>query len=138
MVVTEKIVINSEGEYHSFNITDQVREVVRASGVTDGSVLVFYQHTSGSVVIVEHEAGMLVDMENLLQQITPTEHDYIHHLRGYDKNGAEHLRTALFGVSVTIPVIDGQLGLGTFQEIIVIDFDRVGKQRTVVVQVSGE
>ncbi len=138
MIVTQQIEVHSEGEYHSFNITDEVRQVVVSSGIQQGSVLVFYKHTSGTVVIVEHEAGMLVDLETLLEQITPTGFDYKHHLRGYDQNGAAHLRTALFGVSVSVPVQHGEMLLGTYQEIIVIDFDRVAKTRTIVVQVTGE
>ena len=138
MVYSEKITLMSEGKFHAFNITDQVKQIVTSSGIKEGQALVFYQHTSGSVIIVEHEAGMLVDLEELLDRVTPVDFDYKHHLRGYDQNGAAHLRTGLLGVSVTIPIIKGELCLGMYQEVLVIDFDRVENERSVIIQVNGE
>lgn len=135
---TQNINLISEGGFFSLNITDQVRSILKDTAVQEGTVLVFYRHTTGAVLLVEHEAGMLVDLEDVLEKITPSAHDYKHHLRGYDSNGAAHLRTALLNVSVTIPVVSGDLLLGEYQEIIVIDFDPGEKKRTTVVQVMGE
>lgn len=89
-------------------------------------------------MIVEHEAGILVDLEDVLEAIVPVAADYKHHLRGYDSNGAAHIRTALLNVSVTIPIQDNNLLMGTYQEILVIDMDPGHKIRNVIVQVIGE
>ncbi|MFW6182365.1 MAG: secondary thiamine-phosphate synthase enzyme YjbQ, partial [Chloroflexota bacterium] len=128
----------SEGDFHAFNVTDQVRDVVAHSGIRDGSALIFYRHTTGAVIIVEHEAGILVDLEDVLEKVVPVAADYKHHQRGYDSNGAAHVRTALLNVSTTVPVVDGDLLLGSYQEILVVDMDSGQKVRKVLVQVMGE
>ena len=138
MVHTEELTLVSEGSFHAINVTEQVRSVVKTSGVQNGSVLVFFRHTTGAVMIVEHEAGILVDLEDVLEKIVPLAYDYKHHLRGADTNGAAHVRTALLSVSVTVPVLDGDLLLGRWQEILVVDMDPNAKPRTIIVQVMGE
>lgn len=137
MIHTEKLTFLSEGGFYALNITDEVRTVVKASGAKEGSVLVYYRHTTGALIVVEHEAGILVDLEDVLEGIVPIAYDYKHHLRGYDTNGAAHVRTALLNVSLTVPITDGELLLGSYQEIIMIDMEPEGRPRTVVVQVSG-
>jgi secondary thiamine-phosphate synthase enzyme len=138
MVLTEKLTLLSEGGFYAINVTEQVRAVVKAAGIREGSALVFYRHTTGAVMIVEHDAGILVDLEDVLEKIVPVAYDYKHHLRGFDTNGAAHVRTALLSVSVTVPVVDGDLLLGTYQEIVVVDMEPEGRPRTVIVQVMGE
>ncbi len=138
MILTEKLVLMSQGGFHVHNLTEQVREVVRRSAIREGSALVYYTHTTGGLIIVEHEAGMLVDLEDALEKIAPGAADYRHHRRGYDFNGAAHVRTALLGVSVTVPVLDGDLLIGSFQEILVVDMEPQPKVRTLVIQVQGE
>jgi secondary thiamine-phosphate synthase enzyme len=138
MIVTEKLTLLSEGDFYTINITEQVRAVVAASGIMEGSVLVFFQHTTGAVMIVEHEAGILVDLENTLERMVPSDGDYEHHRRGFDENGASHVRMGLLNASVTVPVLDGDLLLGTYQEILVVDFQTEREPRRVVVQVTGE
>jgi secondary thiamine-phosphate synthase enzyme len=138
MVLTEKLEILSEGDFYAANITEQVRAVVKRSGVSEGSALVYYLHTTGAVMVVEHEAGILVDLEDALEKVALASADYKHHRRGYDINGAAHVRTALLSVSVTLPVVGGDLLLGEYQEILVIDMDPGPKVRTVVVQAMGE
>lgn len=138
MVLTEKLTLVSEGGFYAINVTEQVRAVVKAAGIREGAALVFYRHTTGAVMIVEHDAGILVDLEDVLEKIVPVAYDYKHHLRGFDTNGAAHVRTALLSVSVTVPVVDGDLLLGTYQEIVVVDMEPEGRPRTVIVQVMGE
>ena len=138
MVHTETLSLISEGDFQAINITDKVAGVVVASGVNEGMALVFYRHTTGSVLIVEHEAGILVDLEDVLERVVPAAADYRHHQRGYDSNGAAHVRTALLNPSVTVPVKGGRLLLGTYQEILALDMDPGEKARTVIVQVLGE
>jgi secondary thiamine-phosphate synthase enzyme len=138
MVFTKQLSFVSEGDFYALNITDQVREVVTASGIREGSVLVYYKHTTGAIIIIEHEVGILIDLQDVLDDIVPLTYEYKHHLRGYDSNGAAHVRTALLNVSVTIPIMDAGLVIGSYQEIILIDFDPQGRARQVVVQVMGE
>lgn len=137
-VYSREVKFHSKGTFFSRNLTDETRDVVRESGVENGSVLVYSRHTTGAVLIVEHEAGMLTDMEDVLERVIPADYEYRHHLRGFDENGAAHLRSALLSVSVTVPVVGGELYLGTYQEILVLDMDPGEKIRTVLIQVSGE
>jgi secondary thiamine-phosphate synthase enzyme len=138
MIYTQTLSIVSEGNFDTLNITSRVQTVVDASGVKEGQVLIFYLHTTGALLAVEHEIGTIVDLENLLEKLAPVDGDYYHHRRGYDQNGAAHLRTALMNVSLTIPVLGGQLTLGTYQEILMVDMDVGIKSRQIVVQVIGE
>jgi secondary thiamine-phosphate synthase enzyme len=138
MILTKELSVPSEGDFYALNITGQVQSVVDSAGITEGMALVFYRHTTGGVLVVEHEAGILVDLEDVLDRAVPPKADYKHHLRGYDRNGASHVRTALLNVSVTVPVLGGQLLLGQYQEILMLDLDPGQKIRTLVVQVMGE
>ena len=137
MVFTRRVSLVSEGRFYTQNVTDKVRDVIKESAIQEGIVLVFYRHTTGAIIVAEHEAGMLVDLENVLESITPMSNDYKHHLRGYDTNAATHLRTALLNISVTVPVTEGDLDLGSYQEILVIDLDERIKERTLVIKVLG-
>jgi secondary thiamine-phosphate synthase enzyme len=138
MVFTQTLTFTTTGDFFALNITDQVRDVLRQSGVREGSVLVYYRHTTGAVLIIEHEVGILVDLQDVLNEIVPLARDYKHHRRGYDANGAAHVRTALLSVSATLPVTAAELMIGTYQEIILDDMDPQDRPRQVVVQVMGE
>jgi secondary thiamine-phosphate synthase enzyme len=136
-VHTDEIVLFSEGRFSTFNVTDQVREVARESGVQEGMVLVYYHHTTGAVLVIEHESGLLADLEDVLEQVVPEAFDYLHHRRGYDKNGYAHVRAALLSVSTTLPVRGGEVVIGTYQEIIVVDMEERSRPRRLTVQVMG-
>jgi secondary thiamine-phosphate synthase enzyme len=138
MLRTEKHVLLSEGKFQVFNVTELARTSVQSAGIREGSVLVYYGHTTGSVIILEHEAGIIVDLEDVLARIAPVANEYGHHLRGWDANGAAHICSAILGSSVTVPVLDGDLMLGGYQEILVVDMEPSGKPRTCVIQVAGE
>lgn len=138
MIHTETLEIPSQGGFYSANITDDVKRVVKRSGITEGHALIYFRHTTGCIMITEHEIGILVDLEDLLERIIPEALDYKHHLRGADTNGFAHIRAAMLNVSTTIPVLDSTLLLGTWQEILMIDFDKRVKPRKVVVQVYGD
>lgn len=138
MVITKQIELDSRGYFHVTNITEQVRHFVTSTGVQQGQVLVFYQHTTGAVIIGEHEPGIIADIQEMFERIAPVSHEYIHHLRAVDFNGHAHVRSALMTVNVVIPIMDGKLLLGTYQEILVIDDQTDPAPRFVVIQVSGE
>jgi secondary thiamine-phosphate synthase enzyme len=140
MTITEVVELQSQGNFWTFNVTDQVRDVVARSGVHSGSVLVFYQHTTGAVLLIEHEVGMLADLKDVLERLAPLDAEWKHHRRGYDANGGAHVRAALLNSSVAIPIAQGELLLGTFQEIVVADFDPGERERVrnLAIQVAGE
>ncbi len=138
MVISRQIELPSDGHFNVINITDQVADFVRSTGVQNGQVLVFFQHTTGAVIVGEHEPGIIADLEDMFERITPSAYAYKHHIRAYDFNGHAHLRAALMPTSVTIPVIGGKMTLGTYQEILVID-DQVDREpRYLILQVMGE
>jgi secondary thiamine-phosphate synthase enzyme len=138
MVHTAKIVFDSEGNWFSLNITEQVRAIAAQSGIRAGAVLVFFQHSTGSVLIIEHEAGFLVDLEDTLERMAPSAGQWAHHLRDYDRNGAAHVRSAIMPPSITVPLVDGDLALGEYQDILVVDMQPERKPRSVLVQVMGD
>jgi secondary thiamine-phosphate synthase enzyme len=138
MIITRQIELDSRGFFFVTNITEQVRDFVHSSGVQHGQVLVFYQHTTGAVIIGEHEPGIIADIQAMFEQIAPVARNYYHHLRAVDFNGHAHVRSALMTVQVVIPIIEGNLFLGTYQDILVIDDQTEPAPRYVVFQVSGE
>lgn len=138
MVYTETFVFDSEGSWHTLNITEPVRQIVKRSGIHQGIVLVFFQHTTGGVLIIEHEAGFLVDLEDNLERLIPSDGSYAHHLREYDHNGAAHVRTAIMPPSIAAPVVDGDVALGEYQDILVVDMQPDRRARTVLIQVVGD
>jgi len=138
MIATKQIELDSRGYFSVTNITDPVREFAASTGVEQGHVLVFYRHTTGAILIGEYEPGILADIQEMFTRIAPVDHPYLHHLREVDYNGHAHVRTALMNVSAVVPVLDGQLLLGTHQEILVIDDQTDPAPRYVIIQVNGE
>ena len=137
-IKTAQLKLLSSGRFNIIVITDQVRNFVETFGLRNGQLVVFFQHTTGAVYIGEHEAGILADLQDMLERITPTDYPYKHHLREYDYNGHAHLRAALLPTSVSIPVVEEKLVLGTYQEIIILD-DQVDQEpRYVFLQFMGE
>ena len=138
MLYSEQIELESDGCFNVINITERIKQILKKAGVMDGQVMVFYQHTTGAVVIGEFEAGIVADWKEMFERIAPMNHDYKHHMRGVDLNGHAHCRAAILPVQVTIPVIGGKLGLGGYQEILVIDDQKGREPRYVIAQVWGE
>lgn len=120
------------------DLTDAVAERVSASGVRDGTVTVFCPSSTSALTTIEFEAGALADLRRALDEIAPPDRDYQHNRRWGDGNGHAHLRAALLGPSLTVPFSDGTLRLGTWQQILFIDFDNRPRERRLVVQIMGE
>jgi secondary thiamine-phosphate synthase enzyme len=119
------------------NITHLVNQFVESAGVQEGQLVVFYKHTTGSIIIGEHEVGVVADLERVLEMITPSDGKYLHHLREVDFNGYAHIRASILPISITIPILGGQLMLGTHQEIQVVDNQPEELPRFVVLQIIG-
>ncbi len=120
------------------NITHLVTDFVESSGVREGQVTVFFKHTTGSVFIGEHESGIIADIERALESIAPSDGTYLHHRRELDFNGSAHVRAAFMPTSVVIPIHEGNLVLGTHQEIMVTNGQPEELPRYIVLQVMGE
>ena len=120
------------------NITHLVNEFLSQTGVQEGQLIVFYKHTTGSIIIGEHEAGIIADLEDTLEVLAPKDGKYIQHLREVDFNGYAHIRSKFMPTSVIVPIHEGRLVLGTHQEIQVVDNQPEELPRYVVLQVTGE
>jgi secondary thiamine-phosphate synthase enzyme len=119
------------------DITGAVSEKVREAGVSDGQVLVFVPGSTAALTTIEFEGGVIEDLKEAVSRLAPEGIFYRHDARWGDGNGYAHVRAALLGPSVTVPVVDGVMVLGTWQQIILLDFDNRPRKRHVLVQVSG-
>jgi len=138
MVKTFTITKQTKGSNDILDITTDVSSVLSQSGMTDGVVTVYTPSTTSAVTTIEYESGCLSDLRRLFDEITDPERSYAHNARWGDGNGYSHVRAALLGPSLTIPFVRQRLTLGTWQQIIFIDFDIRPRQREIVVQIMGE
>lgn len=138
MVHTATLQLQTRGNADAHDLTDGVAQVVARSGVRSGVATVFTPSSTSALTTIEYEDGALADLRRSLDEIAPPGRDYRHHLRWGDDNGHAHLRAALLGPSLSIPVVEGQLTLGTWQQILFLDFDTGPRRREIVVQVVGE
>jgi len=137
-VQTQSISLNTKGNADMQDITGQVGAVVLKSGLRSGIVTVFCPSSTSALTTIEYESGCLSDLRRLFDEILPTGRDYAHNARWGDGNGHSHARAALLGASLTIPFVDNRLTLGTWQQIIYVDFDNRPRSRELVAQVMGE
>jgi secondary thiamine-phosphate synthase enzyme len=127
-----------KGNFDILNITNLIQEYVSHVKIKSGCVLVFYQHSTGAAFIAEHEAGIFVDLEEILESIVPRNQEYMHHLSGVDENGYAHIRSAIMNNTIVIPVDKGNLLLGKYQDIFIVDMQTDVEARTCVLQVMGK
>jgi len=138
MVITQELHLRTQGHCDAQDITPQVTDVVKASGLRAGLVTIFCPGSTGGLTTIEYESGVVTDLQQVLDEIVPPDRDYRHHLRWGDDNGHSHVRAALIGPSLTVPFVEGRLTLGTWQQIVFLDFDTRPRSRRLVVQVMGE
>ena len=138
MIETNSIRLSSRGNADVHNISTQVAQVVAESALTDGIVTVFCPSSTSALTTIEYESGCVSDLRRLFDEIINPGRDYEHNARWGDGNGHSHLRAALLGPSLTIPFVAKQLTLGTWQQVIYVDFDNKSRQRELVVQMMGE
>lgn len=137
-VQTTSISLSTRGNADIQDITDQIANAVSKSGITSGIVAVFCPSSTSALTTIEFEGGALSDLRRLFDEIIPSNREYAHNERWHDGNGHSHVRAALLGPSITIPFVDGQLTLGTWQQVIYVDFDNRARQRKLIVQLIGE
>jgi len=121
----------------TINITHHVSDKVAGTGISDGHVLLFIPGSTAALTTIEYESGVIEDLKDAIERLAPKNILYRHDARWGDGNGYSHVRAALLGPSLTIPVIDGRLTLGTWQQIILLDFDNRPRQRQIIGQVFG-
>jgi len=124
MTFSETISLSTKGFSDIIDITDRVDSVVGHSKIRDGLVTVFCPGSTGSITTIEYESGVLKDLQNAIEKVVPSNIPYEHDKRWGDGNGFSHVRAALMKASLSIPIIKGKLTLGTWQQIVFIDFDK--------------
>jgi len=138
MVVSAEITLQTRGHADMHDVTAAVAEEVARAGLRDGLVTIFCPSATSALTTIEYEDGALADLRRAFDEIAPPQREYQHNRRWGDGNGHAHLRAALLGPSLTVPFTDGRLRLGTWQQIVFIDFDNRPRRRTLVVQILGE
>ncbi|MDI3341467.1 MAG: secondary thiamine-phosphate synthase enzyme YjbQ [Sphaerobacter sp.] len=137
MVRTTRIRVETHAPGDLHDLTPQVQEAVTASGYRAGIATVFVAHTTAAVAISEVEPGLRVDLPAMFERLVPADLPYRHNALNYDDNAHSHLRTSLLGPSLTVPFDEGRLLLGTWQRIVLLEFDTHPRSRQVVIQVLG-
>lgn len=131
--------VTSSREGDIIDLTPQVEKAVSGSRVRDGLVHLFVQHSTAALTTIEYEPGVLADLSRALSILAPDDTDYAHNSRWGDGNGRSHVKAALVGPSLTVPVGNGRLLCGTWQQIVLLELDvNAGRNRTVICTVSGE
>jgi secondary thiamine-phosphate synthase enzyme len=138
VIVSKRIQFQTEGHGQILDITERVSDTLRTSGLRSGLVTLFTPSSTSALTTTEYESGTIYDIQELFDRIAPPDLEYRHNQRWGDGNGHAHARHALLGPSLTIPVIEGQMTLGTWQQIIFVDFDNRPRSRTLVLQMIGE
>jgi secondary thiamine-phosphate synthase enzyme len=137
-VYQKRFRVATKGRCDVLDITPQVERIVGESKVKTGMVNVAGQGSTLGITTLEYEPGCVADLERALEIIAPSTEDYAHNARWGDGNGYSHVRSALIGAARSFPLCDGRLGTGTWQQIVLCDFDNRGREREVTVTVVGE
>lgn len=137
-VETREISVTGKEDCGIVDITEQVSKEVKNSKIRNGTVTVFCIGSTGAITTMEFESNLSKDVSEILDELIPLNKDYHHHNTWGDYNGGSHLRSLLVGPSLTIPFVEKNLTLGTWQQIVYINFDRIEKIRRIVLQIIGE
>ncbi len=137
-VVNKRLELGTKGAGDLINVTGEISRILQKTGLKDGSMLVFVIGSTAGITSFEYEPGMIQDMQDLYEKLAPSNHHYGHDETWGDANGFSHLRAAIQGPSLTIPFERGKLLLGTWQQVVLAEFDNRPRNRSVVVQLTGE
>ena len=138
MIHRDSIRIHTQGDSDAHDLTRPIADIVAASGVQDGLVLVHTPSSTSAVTTIEFEPGAVADFRRALEEIAPADRDYSHERAWGDGNGHSHVRAALLGPSLSLPILQGRVALGTWQQILFLDFDVRPRDREILVQVMGD
>jgi len=137
-IKTGSLTLSTRGEADVHDITDELARLVVESGLTSGTLTIFCPSSTSGVTTIEYEPGAVADLRRLFDEIIPPGRPYAHEAAWHDGNGHSHVRAALLGPSLTVPFVAGRLTLGTWQQVIYVDFDVRARRRELVVQMIGE
>jgi len=138
MIATSRIELDSQGECDIIDITPQVDKALADSGIDSGIATVFITGSTAGITTIEYEPGLISDLKAMWERVVPRDIPYDHDRRWGDGNGYSHVRASLLGASTVIPFTGKKLSLGTWQQLVVIDFDNRPRSRQVVIQIMGE
>lgn len=135
MIITKEIKLNTEGELNFINITDKVDDIIRETSVRNGACLLFTKSSTSTIAIMEFESGLVQDMKTALERLFPKNIPYEHEKKWHDGNGHSHVRATFMKPDLYIPIVNGSLALGTWQQIVFIELDIRQRDRTIILQV---
>ena len=138
MIVNSTITLRSTAGTDIFDITETVKKEIGSSGIREGAVTLFIPGSTAALTTIEYESGVVNDLRKAVERIAPSDIYYEHDKRWGDGNGYAHVRAAFLGPSLHIPIIRGNMTLGTWQQIVVLDFDNRPRNRRIIVQIIGE
>ena len=138
MVVSKTIQLSTKGKCDIVNITSEVANEVSSSGLSNGIATIFVPGSTAGVTTIEYEPGLVADVKAMWEKLVPEKMEYKHDRAWGDENGYSHVRAALLGPSLTVPFSKKKMTLGTWQQIVLIDFDNRSRSREVVLQLVGE
>ena len=138
MINTHELTFETDGDGAIVDLTAGVAELVRKSGLNNGTVTVFVPGSTAGITTIEFEPGLLKDLPEFFEKIIPSEKTYHHDETWHDGNGYSHVRAALVGPDTTVPLVAGKMTLGTWQQIVLLDFDNRPRSRRVIVQIMGD
>jgi secondary thiamine-phosphate synthase enzyme len=136
-MVTSEHRVSTRGDGDTIDITDALASAVREAGISDGQVSAFVRGSTAAITTMEFEPGGVHDLQAALERLIPAHGDYEHNRLNHDTNSHAHQRASIVGPSELIPVTGGRLALGTWQQVVLLDFDDRPRDRTVVIQVAG-
>jgi len=138
MVKTTEHEVSTRGQGDGIDVTDEIRRAIAESGLAEGLATVFVSGSTAGISAVEFEEGVLHDLDRALERVAPRRGEYRHHLRWHDDNGSSHVRAGIVGPSLSVPFRSGRLLVGTWQQIVLFEFDTGPRTRRYVIQVMGE
>lgn len=138
MVVTKTISLSAAGYCDIHDITGELADCIRSSGISSGTATVFTSSSTSALTTLEYEPGLQKDLPEFLEKLIPSDVSYKHDQTWHDGNGFSHLRAALIGPDISVPFVSGKLLLGTWQQVVFIDFDNKSRNRELIVQIVGD
>lgn len=137
-VYYDEINVKTKGEVDIIDITEYIQKIVDKSKIKNGIGCIFVKGSTGTLTTIEYEPGLMKDLPRALQKIAPKEDHYDHHETWHDDNGHSHVRASLMGPSLTIPIKNGTLLHGTWQQVVFVELDTRSRDRNIIVQIVGE
>jgi secondary thiamine-phosphate synthase enzyme len=137
-VYYDELNVNTRGEVDIINITDDVQKIVNKSKIKEGIACLFVPGSTGTITTIEYEPGLMKDLPKALQKIAPKGEYYNHHETWHDDNGHSHVRASLMGPGINVPIKNGKIIHGTWQQIVFVELDTSPRDRNIIVQIVGE